>query len=135
MKIKFYYLALIRAKDKEFPYSIHGLWPQEGKREGHACPKNHTFDTERLRVLLPQLHEHWHSSRGEDEDFWKHEWEKHGSCTGLTEVQYFQKTLECFKKVQLKGKEWVQQRSTKIPFDLRFEIVSELDFVDVDAVL
>jgi ribonuclease I len=131
MKIKFYYLALIRAKDKEFPYSIHGLWPQEGKREGHACPKNHTFDTERLRVLLPQLHEHWHSSRGEDEDFWKHEWEKHGSCTGLTEVQYFQKTLECFKKVQLKGKEWVQQRSTKIPFDLRFEIVSELDFVEM----
>ena len=129
MEIKFYYLALIRTKDKEFPYSIHGLWPQEGVHAWHACPKNHTFDTERLRVLLPQLHEHWHSSRGEDEDFWKHEWEKHGSCTGLTEVEYFQKTLECFKKVQSKGKEWVQQRSTKIPFDLRFEIVSELDFL------
>lgn len=131
MKIKFYYLALLRTEDKEFPYSIHGLWPQEGVHTWHACPKNHTFDPERLRVLLPQLHEHWHSFCGEDEDFWKKEWEKHGSCTGLTEVEYFQKTLECFKKVQSKGKEWVQQRSTKIPFDLRFEIVYELDFVEM----
>ena len=130
MNMKFYYLALLPAKDKEFPYSIHGLWPQEGVHKWRACPKGgHTFDIERLRGLLSQLHADWHSSRGTDEHFWKHEWEKHGSCTGLTEVEYFQKALDCFEKVKANGKEWVQQRSNKIPFDLNFQIVSELDFL------
>ena len=124
LRVKFYYLSLLPAKDREFPYSIHGLWPQEGVRR--TCKK---FDIERLRVILPELHANWHSSRGPDEHFWKHEWEKHGSCTGLTEVEYFQKALDCFEKVKANGKEWVQQRSNKIPFDLNFQIVSELDFL------
>ena len=55
-EMKFYYLALSPAKNKEFPYSIHGLWPQEGVRKWHACPKGgHKFDIERLRVILPEL--------------------------------------------------------------------------------
>jgi len=125
LRVKFYYLSLLPAKDREFPYSIHGLWPQEGVRR--TCKK---FDIERLRVILPELHANWHSSRGPDEHFWKHEWEKHGSCTGLTEVEYFQKTLDCFEKVKANGKEWTQkQRSNKIPFDLNFQIVSELYFL------
>lgn len=129
-RMKFYYLALLPAKDKEFPYSIHGLWPQEGVHKWRACPKGgHKFDIERLRGLLLKLHADWHSSRGTDEHFWKHEWEKHGSCTGLTEVEYFQKTLDCYGKVKANGKEWVQQRSNKIPFDLDFQIVSELYFL------
>lgn len=129
-KMKFYYLALLPAKDKEFPYSIHGLWPQEGVHKWRYCPKGgHKFDIKRLHVLLPKLHADWHSSIGTDEHFWKDEWEKHGSCTGLTEVEYFQKTLDCYEKVKANGKEWVQQRSNKIPFDLDFQIVSELYFL------
>lgn len=128
--MKFYYLGLLPAKDKEFPYSIHGLWPQEGVRKWRPCPKGgHKFEIERLRVLLPELHANWHSSRGTDENFWKHEWEKHGSCTGLTEVEYFQKTLDCFEKVKANGKQWTQkQRSNKIAFDLDFQILPDLIF-------
>jgi hypothetical protein len=124
--MKFYYLALLPAKDnKEFPYSIHGLWSQESVDKWHYCPKGgHKFEIERLRVLLPELHAHWHSSRGTDENFWKHEWEKHGSCTGLKEFEYFQKTLDCFDKVKANGKEWVHQWiSFRIPFGLDFQIL------------
>ena len=99
--MKFYYLALLPAKDKEFPYSIHGLWPQEGVHKWRACPKGgHTFDIERLHGLLSQLHADWHSSRGTDEHFWKHEWEKHGSCMqeqiGIDEFTFFNTTLQLF---------------------------------------
>lgn len=117
--MKFYYFAFsVHAEDKEFPYSIHGLWPQEGVgvHDWDYCPKGgHKFDIQRLRVLLPELHKYWPSSWGSDDHFWKQEWERHGSCTGLTEVEYFQRTLDCFQLVKANGKEWVQQRSKKIP--------------------
>ena len=34
----------------------------------------------------------------DDEEFWKHEWEKHGSCmfVEMDEFGYFSKTLELF---------------------------------------
>ncbi len=113
--MEFYYLALLPAKDKEFPYSIHGLWLQEGAHKWRACPKGgNKFDIERLRVLLPELRADWHSSRGTDEHFWKHEWEKHAK--GLTEVEYFQKTLDCFEKVKANGKEWAKSNRFRFIF-------------------
>ena len=134
VEMKFYYLALLPATNKEFPYSIHGLWLEKGVDNWDYCPNGgHEFDIERLSALLPELHANWHSSWGTDEHFWKIEWERHGSCTGLTELEYFQKALDCFSTVKANGKEWVKQRrSDKIPFDLNFQIIPNFNqFVDL----
>ena len=106
-------------------YMIHGLWPQINSTSYPENCEKVSYVTP-IGDLLDDMNMYWHSC---DNTLWEHEWEKHGSCTGLTEVEYFQKALDCFEKVKANGKEWVQQRSNKIPFDLNFQIVSELDFL------
>lgn len=126
-KVRGYYLALLHnGRDEIFPYSIHGLWPQFDQNHWPQSCSQHEFDPNGLQPLLPKLHKYWHSSRGTDIHFWKHEWERHGTCTDLNEVMYFEQTINCFEKVRDRGKAWVQQRSLKIPFDLNFEIKIEL---------
>lgn len=53
---------------------------------------------------------YWKDFKGDDEDFWEHEWNKHGTCISTLEpecytnyspqqdvVDYFQKTVDLFK--------------------------------------
>mgnify|MGYP006147256085 FL=1 len=125
-KVKGYYLALLESKSI-FPYSIHGLWPQYDKDHWPQFCSKQNFNLERLKPLFSHLHANWHSSRGTEQHFWKHEWEKHGTCTGMTEVEYFRKALECFEKIKEKGIHWIQTHEVKngihaIPFSLDWQI-------------
>ena len=54
---------------------------------------------------MNELEENWYSTEEKNSDFWKHEWEKHGSCvfTYMTEFDYFKKTLDLFKEATEKG--------------------------------
>ncbi|MCJ1365954.1 ribonuclease T2-like [Acarospora aff. strigata] len=60
--------------------------------------------------LLNYMNTYWKDYQGNDEQFWKHEWDKHGTCistlrtqcyTGYTAkeevVDYFQKAVDLFK--------------------------------------
>jgi ribonuclease I len=93
---KFYYLSLIKEQNNTF--SIHGLWPQYTKQSYPTYCKNVTFDIKNIEQLLPQLNEKWYSTKEKNEDFWKHEYEKHGSCvfTPLTEKEYFEQTIKLY---------------------------------------
>jgi ribonuclease T2 len=55
---------------------------------------------------------YWKDNKGDDEDFWSHEWDKHGTCISTLEptcysdfqpnqevVDYFKKTVELFKSL------------------------------------
>jgi ribonuclease T2 len=55
---------------------------------------------------------YWKDYKGDDEDFWEHEWNKHGTCISTLEpncytnyapqqdvVDYFQKTVDLFKEL------------------------------------
>jgi ribonuclease I len=124
-KVIGYYLVLFESKTV-FPYSIHGLWPQF-KIWRKSCKAGKKFNIEELTTLEKQLHANWPSSRGTDEDFWKHEWVRHGTCVEMTEVEYFQKALECFEKVKGKGIHWIQTHEVKngihaLPFTLDWQI-------------
>jgi ribonuclease T2 len=59
---------------------LHGLWPQyEAGGYPEACATDATLDAEALRVgasLYPS------------ESLLRHEWERHGSCSGLSPVDY-----------------------------------------------
>lgn len=131
-EIKGYYLALLEsAATSTFPYSIHGLW-QRPKDVKNIHFTQHMFDIDVLGPILDQLHRNWSNYTGRDRKFWKHEWTRHGMCTGMSELEYFTKALECFEQVKLKGSHWVQthqvgHRHILIPYDMQWNI-SHLEF-------
>lgn len=82
-------------------WTIHGLWPTIGTEHAPVyCNKSWPFDEESIEDLKQKLLLQWPSyeTPGDDAGFWKHEWEKHGTCaTNLpflnSEHKYFQVCL------------------------------------------
>ena len=96
----FYYLALFR--ESRTTWSIHGLWPQTDVHNYPTYCKKVEFDADKLAPILDKLEQYWYSEGHTlilDEKFWKHEWEKHGSCvyTNMTEFEYFKNTIELYE--------------------------------------
>ena len=100
-----YILSLEKNGYLEAEYSIHGLWPQYTNGSYPQYCKNVSFDENKITSLLPQLNKLWPSNMGPNKDFWKHEWEKHGSCvfTPMTEFEYFKKTLDLYNEAYKNG--------------------------------
>ena len=121
---RFYYLSLIYENNK---WSIHGLWPQNSKDDYPTFCRIVDFDKNKLKPIIDKLEENWYSDRGTDEDFWKHEWKKHGSCMfkEMDEFEYFNKTLELFEKVQNLGiiENYRERNKALIPFSLDFKLI------------
>ena len=127
MSIEFYYLALGRDAEKEFPFVIHGLWPQYSPGHWPTFCREQPFVFSRLKSLLPQLRAEWHNYRGPDEKFWEHEWLKHGTCTGMSEIEYFTKVLELSYKTRDLDPQWIWKqfsgRTFNLPIDLDWNFV------------
>ena len=99
---KYYLLSLIKEENNN--YSIHGLWPQYKNKPYPKYCKKVEFSIEKIKPILDKLNKNWYSKYTSNEDFWKHEYEKHGSCMfkDMTELEYFEKTLELFDKAKKK---------------------------------
>ena len=121
---KFYYLSLIKETEG---WSIHGLWPQYNKNQYPSFCREVNFDINKLEPILKDLNEKWYSEDNKNENFWKHEWEKHGSCmfTELNELEYFEKTLELFDtalQIDLPGDFYNEEtKKCLIPLTLDFK--------------
>lgn len=81
-------------------FTIHGLWTDHGQ----FC-KNNSFELDKINTLIPVLNTVWYSCFNNvtnrfyysNVDFWKHEYNKHGSCfTGLDEFDYFNTTIALY---------------------------------------
>ena len=127
MPSKYYYLSLIY---ENYTWTIHGLWPQYADGSYPSYCKKVVFDLKDLQPIIDKLNIEWCSDKGSAEHFWKHEWEKHGSCmynTSMTEFQYFNKALELFEL--MKNKDIIEKyrngNKSMIPFDLNFNLLSE----------
>ena len=97
----FYYLSLIQESPTE--YTIHGLWPQTSTTQYPTYCHPVNFEIKSLEPILDKLEQYWYSRQHTlalDEKFWKHEYEKHGSCvfTPMTELEYFQNTITLYEK-------------------------------------
>lgn len=99
----FYYLSLIKEQDGSF--SIHGLWPQTTPDSYPTYCKKVNFDINELNPNIDELNHFWYSTEEKNEDFWKHEWQKHGSCvwTPMTEQEYFCNGLKLYHEAIEKG--------------------------------
>ena len=73
--------------------TIHGLWPQWAESCG-----GEPFDVNQLAPILDEMTTDWPSCEGSDtsEEFWQHEWEKHGTCTQIPQLQYFRTALQLY---------------------------------------
>lgn len=115
---RFYYLSLLK-HDKQSKieyvgnethlievckYSIHGLWPQFNKNQYPSYCKNVSFSINNIQPILDDLETCWYSTEEKNEDFWKHEYEKHGSCMfkDMDEYEYFNTALNLYHTAVLK---------------------------------
>ena len=99
----FYYLSLIKEQDGSF--SIHGLWPQTTPDNYPTFCKKVNFDIDCLFPIMGQLKKYWYSTMGKNDNFWKHEWQKHGSCvwTEMNEFEYFSNALRLYHTANENG--------------------------------
>ncbi|KAH1277857.1 hypothetical protein KXW98_002939 [Aspergillus fumigatus] len=99
-------------------WTVHGLWPDncDGTYE-QFCDSSREYSniTEILQAqgrteLLSYMQTYWKDYQGDDESFWEHEWNKHGTCINTIEPScytdykpqeevgdYFQKAVDLFK--------------------------------------
>ena len=129
-KNKFYYLSLKR-DNIDIPWSIHGLWPQYSNNSYPSYCSNRKFDYSKLELLIDELDKYWYSTNGDkNETFWKHEWEKHGTCmfNNSDEFDYFKTALSLFVETLQKDviKSYPLEKNglqVKIPFTQDFKII------------
>nr|XP_035958525.1 ribonuclease T2 isoform X1 [Halichoerus grypus]XP_035958526.1 ribonuclease T2 isoform X1 [Halichoerus grypus] len=85
-------------------WTIHGLWPDKAEE----CNGSWPFNLEEIKDLLPEMKIYWpdvihplnHSH------FWKHEWEKHGTCAAQVDAlnsqkKYFGGSLDLYRGLEL----------------------------------
>ena len=78
--------------------TIHGLWPQRSSGTWPSTCSNEQFDITLLEDLSDLLAQKWPNIKAPSDsphhdEFWAHEWSKHGTCSGLSQHKYFETAL------------------------------------------
>ncbi|KAK1308659.1 Ribonuclease 1 [Acorus calamus] len=91
----------------EADFSIHGLWPNynDGSYPSN-CDHDSPFDSSKISNLIPKMQSDWPTlacPSGNGLKFWKHEWEKHGTCSEsmLDHHAYFETALKLKDQLNL----------------------------------
>ncbi|XP_050898080.1 uncharacterized protein LOC127104976 [Lathyrus oleraceus] len=78
-------------------FIIHGLWPQ------NTTPCETSKLEEFPRDTLGKLEKDWPSITHKPNGlFWQNEWDKHGSCSMLPQIDYFKLTLDLYGRADIK---------------------------------
>lgn len=78
-------------KGRQLGFVLHGLWPQYDRGYPQDCTTE-KFDP-KMRQQFPDLYP---SSK-----LFSHEWEKHGTCSGLSQLQYHQLSASVKQSVRV----------------------------------
>ncbi|KAI6779192.1 uncharacterized protein J7T54_000338 [Emericellopsis cladophorae] len=98
-------------------WTIHGLWPDncDGSYEQFCAPQREVSNiteilTQSAPCTLKYMAKYWKDYHGDDEDFWEHEFNKHGTCISTLEpdcyadfegrrdvVDFFKRAVMLFK--------------------------------------
>lgn len=77
-------------------FTLHGLWPELENGSPPSFCAGEPFDASKVEqaVGLDTLMEYWPDVKVQDgspeySDFWKHEWTRHGTCSGLSQPEFF----------------------------------------------
>lgn len=82
------------ASGRPYAFVVHGLWPQFERGYPQDCDTDERdVSTERLRSLYDIM-----PSAG----LIRHQWRKHGSCSGLSQADYFDVLRKAREKVEIR---------------------------------
>jgi ribonuclease I len=125
----FYYLSL--SKEDDGFYSIHGLWPQYSLNYSPTYCRDVNFSIDKLEPIIDKLNKYWDSTKDKNNDFWRNEYEKYGSCMfyAMSEFDYFNKIVELYEYALINN--IIKKKSDKKPnsdkillmIDIYFNIV------------
>ena len=87
-------------------FTLHGLWPEYTTGYPESCT-DEAFDASSVEnaIGLDVLNQYWPNVKANQDDsaytsFWEHEWTKHGTCSGLSQVDYFTAAINLLKNGQ-----------------------------------
>lgn len=71
--------------------TLHGLWPQWDT----DCTREQ-FNPTYIASIRDDLEQYWPTCQGKNTNnkFWSHEWSKHGTCSGMNQLEYFGTALK-----------------------------------------
>lgn len=110
-------------------WGIHGIWPNNEDKTGpFFCDHSWKFNESAIADIESELDKRWPNIINDTPhtNFWKHEWEKHGTCAASLETlnsehKYFSKGIELNKMWDLakvlEGAGIVPSKET--PYDMR----------------
>lgn len=78
---------------KKLGFVLHGLWPQYNQGYPSNCSNEKMPDS--VKAQFPGLYP--------NDNLFDHEWEKHGTCTGLSPVEYLQAGKDLKESVSIPG--------------------------------
>jgi len=90
-------------------FTLHGLWPSRIGSNVNSYPCECTkeaFAESSVSASLDEMKQRWPSYTGENDQFWSHEWTKHGTCCDTTsgvntQASFFATALAARDKAQL----------------------------------
>eukprot|EP01138_Halocafeteria_seosinensis_P003490 gb/GECG01003568.1/.p1 GENE.gb/GECG01003568.1/~~gb/GECG01003568.1/.p1 ORF type:complete len:247 (+),score=26.31 gb/GECG01003568.1/:1-741(+) len=82
-------------------FTLHGVWPNDFNGDYPCNCEGSQFDPDKLKPIEDQLDKYWPSLKCEgdscNDDFWEHEWSKHGTCA-VANISSLDGQLDYFKK-------------------------------------
>lgn len=93
-------------------FTVHGVWPEYKNGSWPSwCARD--FNVEEIEGIMAQLFGVWPSFSGDTIEFWQHEWNKHGSCANMSELEYFASALVWHKYFNLDA---IAKPNTSMPY-------------------
>lgn len=84
------------SSDKSYGFVVHGLWPQNARDYPEFCKSS---EPDRVPDQLGKSMFDIMPSMG----LIGHQWRKHGSCSGLSQRDYFSLTRRAFERIEIPG--------------------------------
>ncbi|MBL8632184.1 MAG: ribonuclease T2 [Myxococcales bacterium] len=72
---------------RRYGFIVHGLWPQYEKGYPESCATSFQLAPQTVEKVLPMM---------PSQKLIEHEWQKHGTCSGLSAEQYFSQVESVF---------------------------------------
>lgn len=103
---------------RQFGLIVHGLWPQYERGYPETCPSN---QPSRVPSSLGRQYFDIMPSMG----LIGHQWRKHGTCSGLSQQDYFSTLRKAFERVRIPPALTHASRETKVaPDDLEQQFIA-----------
>lgn len=113
-------------------YTIHGSWPSRTDGSWPQYCSGPPFNATALLPLEPRLEKDWPNLWGSSLALHRHEYNRHGKCSGLSEVDFFARSLQAYERYSLN--DLVLPSRVPPPFDRlelafrqRYGVALELD--------